>query len=207
MFHSGAAPDRDAAATPASPAPAAASVNADSGTPAIDAFGRSALWWAARGGDAITVARLATPSDVNAADVDGETPLHAAVRAGSAPAVRALLAAGAKADAVALYGVSPLMLTAAPGRPDIAVLLLQAGADPNARDLFGQTALLNAVARGSNRVALVLLEHGADPQVTGRRRQHSAARRGAARRCRRGRGAAGARSRSACTQCLRRQPQ
>lgn len=177
----GAAPDRDAMATPASPAPAAASVNADSGAPTVDAFGRSALWWAARRGDAVTVARLATPSDVNAADVDGETPLHAAVRAGSAPAVRALLAADAKADAIALYGVSPLMLTAAPGRPDIAVLLLQAGADPNARDLFGQTALLNAVARGSNRVALILLEHHADPQApddAGNTPLHVAARRG-----------------------------
>jgi len=159
-FATAAAPGSDEAAAVA---PATGGTNPGGGMPAVDAFGRSALWWAARGGDAVEVPRLAAHADVNAADFDGETPLHAAVRAGSVTTVQALLAAGAKADVVALYGVSPLMLTAAPSRPDIAVLLLKAGANPNARDVFGQTALLNAVARGSNRVALVLLEQRADP--------------------------------------------
>ena len=175
-FATAAAPGGDEAV-----APAAASANPNGGGPAVDAFGRTALWWAARDGDAVEVTRIAANTDVNAADIDGETPLHAAIRGGSAPAVRALLAAGAKPDAVALYGVTPLMLTVVQSRPDITALLLQTGANPNARDLFGQTALLSAVARGRSRVALLLLEQHADPQASddaGNTPLHLAARRG-----------------------------
>jgi hypothetical protein len=133
-------------------------------TAEADALGRSALWWAARAGDADAVRRLArTRAAVNAADVDGETPLHAAVRAGSAETVAALLAAGADPDARALYAVTPLMLATARGVAPCASVLLAAGADPNGQDVFGSSALHAAVRRGSERFTALLVAAGADP--------------------------------------------
>jgi hypothetical protein len=130
-----------------------------------DAFGRTELWWAARNGDEALVRQLAATTDLNLADLDGETPLHAAVRAGSVPVARQLLALGATPDPAALYGVTPLLLAANRGRPEVAALLLAAGADPNRRDLFGSTPLHAAARRGNSVLALRLLENGADPRL------------------------------------------
>jgi hypothetical protein len=154
--------------------------SASAAGPAGDTLGRSPLWWAARRGDA-TAIESGTAAAVNAADADGETALHAAVRAGSAGATRALLAAGANPNSTARYGTTPLMLSALAGRPEVAAVLLQGGADPNRRDLFGQTPLFAASASGHEMVALLLLEHQADPQLAddaGNTPLHLAARRG-----------------------------
>ena len=156
----------------------AASTNA--AAPVSDTLGRSPLWWAARRGDAAAI-ESGPPAAVNATDADGETALHAAVRAGSPRATRALLAAGANPNSAARYGTTPLMLSALAGQPEVAAALLQGGADPNRRDLFGQTPLLAASASGHELVALLLLEHRADPQLAddaGNTPLHLAARRG-----------------------------
>jgi len=146
-----------------------------------DGLGRTDLWWAARNGDAAQVRQLAQTSNVNAADLDGETPLHAAVRAGSAETVQLLLAQGAVPDATALYEVTPLLLAADRGRSDAATTLLAAGADPNRRDLFGTTPLHSAARRGDSLLAQRLLERGADPHSvddSGSSALHLAARHG-----------------------------
>lgn len=163
-----------AEAASASPATQATTV------PAAATLGRSPAWWAARRGNAVPI-ESTSPAGVNAADADGETALHAAVRAGSPTAARALLAAGANPNSATRYGTTPLMLSALVGRPDVATELLQGGADPNLRDLFGQSALVVATARGNASVALVLLENRADPQLAddaGNTPLHFAARRG-----------------------------
>jgi hypothetical protein len=157
----------DSAAPPATGAPRAQKVSyklPPAVAPSPDAaLGRSALWWAARAGQTEEVRRLAAAgADVNAADVDGETPLHAAVRAGSAETAAALLAAGARIDAAALYEVTPLQLATARADAELVTLLLRAGADPNSRDLFGQTPLHVAALRGNARLATVLVAAGAD---------------------------------------------
>jgi ankyrin repeat protein len=129
-----------------------------------DDLGRSALWWAARNGDLERVRQLLS-ADVDAADVDGETPLHAAVRSGDAAVVSELIARGADPDRDALYGVTPLLLAASRGRTEIGETLLRAGADPNRRDHFGRTALHAAATRGDLQLAQALLRRGAQPQL------------------------------------------
>ena len=147
-----------------------------------DAFGRNALWRAARIGDATQVKQLVVrPTDINAADLDGETALHAGVRGGNDAVVQELVARGADVNRAALYGVTPLMLAVASGKPDVVTVLLRAGANPNSRDLFGKTPLHDAAQRGNPLMTNALLKHGADPRITddgGNTPLHLAARRG-----------------------------
>jgi Ankyrin repeats (3 copies) len=147
-----------------------------------DAFGRNALWRAARMGDTTQVMQLAvTRTDINAADLDGETALHAGVRGGNAAVVQELVARGADVNRAALYGVTPLMLAVAGGKPDVVTVLLRAGANPNSRDLFGKTPLHDAAQRGNPLMINALLKYGADPRIAddgGNTALHLAARRG-----------------------------
>ncbi len=85
----------------------------------------------------------------------GMTPLHMACEAGDLPAVRALVAAGARVNALAwfkTFGAFPIVLQASPlacaarsGYADVASFLMDSGADPNLRDL---TDLVRSSARG-----------------------------------------------------------
>lgn len=67
--------------------------------------------------------------DVNAAQADGLTPLHLAVRHNREEVVRALLAAGAEVNATDRWGATPLHEAAEQGRLALARRLLVAGAD------------------------------------------------------------------------------
>jgi ankyrin repeat protein len=92
-------------------------------------------------------------AEINRGDRGGATPLHRAVRARSVPAVRQLLALGARTDrALKKLGSSPLHLAARPTgaggtagaleeQLEIIGLLLQYGADPAAPDAAGRTAV------------------------------------------------------------------
>ena len=155
------------------------------GPAAVDAMGRTPLWWAAREGQLHTLDRLlAQGHAVDAADLDGETPLHAAVRAGQAETAQRLLRHGSTVDATALYGVTPLMLTAGRGDLPMAQAPLDAGAQANLAGPFGRTPLHLAIAGGHESVATLLLRYGADPRYAddmGNTAAHLAARRGNAR--------------------------
>lgn len=128
-----------------------------------DALRRGELWWAAAAGRVDEVERLAARGDpLDEADIDGETPLHAALRQGQVQTAALLVARGADANRAARHGVTPLQLAAAGGHAELAALLLRAGAGPNAQDRFGRTALYEAAQRGDLPVAMLLLRHGAD---------------------------------------------
>lgn len=126
-------------------------------------------------------------------DPDGTTPLHWAVRANDADAVRRLLRSGANPDAANRYGVTPLSLAATNGSAALIQALLQAGAHPsgsilmtaartgnaevirmliargadaNARESsLGETALMWAAAENHPEAVRALIEHGADPNA------------------------------------------
>jgi uncharacterized protein len=107
----------------------------------------------------------------------GSTPLIRAAKAGDAPAIKLLLAAGAQVDLPTINGITPLMAAAGNASSGLdtrgrykteaqaveaAQLLLAAGADVNARERGGQTALHGAATWGFNSLIRVLASHRAD---------------------------------------------
>jgi len=68
-------------------------------------------------------------ADINAAEPDGTTPLHWAVRADDLAKVNKLLAEGADAKAANRYGITPLYLACQNANPAMIERLLKAGAE------------------------------------------------------------------------------
>jgi hypothetical protein len=102
-----------------------------------DPFQRTELWRAVQQRDRERVQQLLDlGAEVNAADIDGETPLHCAVRMGLKETVRQLLERGADPNAKALYGNTPLHLAARSGAREIVHVLLAAGANPRVSNEF-----------------------------------------------------------------------
>ena len=96
------------------------------------------------------------------AEPDGTTPLHRAVYAADAGAVKRLLAAGADAKAPNQFGITPMGLAAVTADAAIIGALLAAGADANSPNSEGQTALMAVARTGHVEAARLLLRHGAD---------------------------------------------
>jgi ankyrin len=110
----------------------------------------------------------------------GATPLLRAAKGLDAPAIRVLLAKGARLDLANSRGMTPVMAAAGLGSVDAdtrgfylsedverraiesLTLLLAAGADINAKDSRGLTPLHEAARWGWNDVVRFLVEHGAD---------------------------------------------
>jgi ankyrin repeat protein len=117
----------------------------------------------------------------------GTTPLLRAAKALDAPAVRALLAAGADLSLANSRGMTPTMAAAGLGSVDAdtrglyttenvqqraiasLTLLLEAGGDITAPDSRGLTPLHEAARWGWNDVVTFLVARGADLQATDRR--------------------------------------
>ncbi len=112
--------------------------------------------------------------------MDGDTPLHVAVRFSNTKAALALLEHGSSAKLTNRWGDSPLHLAclklservkaqcaelfAAGGdfNKRLFLELMKHGADPNAKNNEGKTPLQEACASGNLECAKCLLEHGAD---------------------------------------------
>jgi uncharacterized protein len=103
--------------------------------------------------------------DVNAAEPDGTTALHWAVRNDDAATVEALLRAGARASTANRYGATPLSLSATSGNAAIIDALLKAGANANAALPDGETALMTAARTGKVDAVKALIARGADPNA------------------------------------------
>jgi ankyrin repeat protein len=104
--------------------------------------------------------------DVNAAQVDGTTALHWAVRADDLETADLLIRAGANVSAANREGVMPMQLAAINGNASMIEKLLKAGAKPNASlSKFGDTALMLAARTGKVDAVKVLLDNGAEANV------------------------------------------
>ena len=101
-------------------------------------------------------------ADVNLAQPDGTTPLHWAAYKLDVPLVQALLARGAKPDAMNRYGASPIAEAVKAAQPALVKLLLDAGSDVEAPNGDGQSLLMLAARTGSVEIAKLLVERGAD---------------------------------------------
>ena len=105
---------------------------------------------------------LKQPGVANAAEADGTTALHWAVRADDTASVQALLRAGANVKAANRYGVTALSLAVVNGSAAMVETLVNAGADPNTTIAEGETVLMRAARTGSPEAIKALLAHGAD---------------------------------------------
>ena len=104
-------------------------------------------------------------ADVNAAEVDGTTPLHWASHGQDVEIARLLLAAGAGVNVGNRYGVRPLALACINGNAPMIAVLLQAGANPNTTLMEGETVLMTAARSGRVEAVELLLDAGANVKV------------------------------------------
>ena len=142
-------------------------IDASANVAATNSYGVTALYIAARAGDAVaTRLLLAAGADANTALPAGETVLMTAAKSGNVDVVRALLTGGAN-------GVSLLQL----GEQRAAAQVFEAAgyvvptnptaatnyADVNARERwYGRTALMIAAAEGHADVVQLLIDAGSD---------------------------------------------
>jgi len=116
---------------------------------------------AMRRDDAAVRALLKERIDVNAAQPDGMTALHWAVRGNSLETAQLLIRAGAKVDVATRYGVTPIYLACANGSASMIEALLDGGANPNAINPGGESALMTAARTGNAEAVRLLLDRGA----------------------------------------------
>ncbi len=106
---------------------------------------------------------LFIPLLAKAGDINRD--LLRAAMTGDTDAERALLKAGADANAKDKKGFTPLMMAASDGHTDAVRALLEAGADARATSNFGRTALMSAQTGGHTAVVQLLEQHSsARPQ-------------------------------------------
>ncbi|GAB4818451.1 hypothetical protein N2152v2_005497 [Parachlorella kessleri] len=148
--------------------------NAGGSVEAVDAVGRTPLFYAAREGHAAAVVKLVrSGARVDATNSYGATPLHAAAREGHVPVIEALLRCGhaaavdalvlggARVNAATRNGETPLHMAAEWGHGPVVQALLDAGADPRRRlgGLFGDSSTAAELAQrhGHAQAASLLL--------------------------------------------------
>lgn len=101
-------------------------------------------------------------SDVNAAQPDGMTALHQAVRLDDIETAKTLIHAGANVKAATRFGITPLALACSNANTAMIRLLLGAGADVNFAGPNGETPLMIAAGLGNIEPLKALLEAHAD---------------------------------------------
>jgi ankyrin repeat protein len=136
-------------------------VGAQDVRPRPDSTGTQLLEAVKTGNRATVAALLKQRADVNAAEADGTTALHWAVRQDDVDLTDRLLRAGADVKATNRYGITALYLASLNGNAAVIEELIKAGADPNAAATEGETALMTAARSGHVDAVRVLLAHGA----------------------------------------------
>jgi len=99
--------------------------------------------------------------DVNAAQPDGTTALHWAVRRDDLETAQLLIRSGARTSTATRYGITPLYLASVNGNAAMIDTLLRGGADPNAANPGGETALMTAARAGAVNAVTLLIDRGA----------------------------------------------
>ncbi|HTA46445.1 MAG TPA: ankyrin repeat domain-containing protein [Bryobacteraceae bacterium] len=105
---------------------------------------------------------LQQKTDVNAAQADGMTALHWAVRQDDLDTAKLLIHAGANVQAATRLGITPLAIACSNANAALIRLLLSAGANPNFAGENGETALMIASRLGDIEPLRALLDGGAE---------------------------------------------
>jgi uncharacterized protein len=117
---------------------------------------------AMRGNKEAVRALVQQKANVNAAQSDGTTALHWAVRMDDLETADLLIRAGANISAANHDGATPLLLGSINGNAAMLEKLMKAGADPNAAlTKYGDTALMMTARTGKTDAVKILLDHGA----------------------------------------------
>jgi len=115
-----------------------------------------------KGNKAAVRSLLQKKADVNAAQSDGTTALHWAVRLDDPETADLLIRAGANVSAATRAGATPLELAAINGSAAMIEKLIKAGANVNAPlTKYGDTALMMAARTGKPDTIKVLLDNAA----------------------------------------------
>jgi uncharacterized protein len=115
-----------------------------------------------KGNKAAVRSLLQKKVDINAAQTDGTTALHWAVRLDDLETAELLIRAGANVSAATRAGATPLQLAAINGNAAIIERLIKAGADPNVPlTKYGDTPLMMAARTGRPEAIRVLLDNAA----------------------------------------------
>lgn len=131
----------------------------------IQTGARSQLVVSAARGDLTAVTReLQGGANPNVVDVNGATPVTAAVSSGRSDILQRLLAAGATLDE-SIDGWSTLGIAIACQRRELAEFLLNLGVEPNKPCSPEWTPLTLAAYIGDTNVVRLLLRHGANPNL------------------------------------------
>jgi ankyrin repeat protein len=124
---------------------------------------------AKRGDERAVRALLGSHANINAAEPDGTTALHWAVRSGNLAVTEMLVHAGANVNAANRYGVTPLSLAAGDGNAPILGILIKAGADVKAAEASlpdGEKLLMLASRTGGVEAIQALVNAGLDVNAT-----------------------------------------
>jgi ankyrin repeat protein len=103
--------------------------------------------------------------DVDAATVDGVTPLMYASQNGYVEIMGYLISHGADVNAAPNNGVTPLIGAVRTGHYDAVKMLLEAGAKADAKDELDLTSLMHASAYNYPEIVQLLVENGADMEA------------------------------------------
>ena len=106
-------------------------------------------------------------TNLHVSNTAGVTPLALAAEKGNIEAVKSLLAAGARPNAIRNNTSLPLFKALAKKQFEIAYLLLDAGADPNAATNNKSTPLCYAAENGNAKLVKALLKAGANVNLPG----------------------------------------
>ncbi len=117
------------------------------------------------GGNLAAVRMLVGVADNDAADAQGNTPLHEAVSKRQNEIVDVLLEAGAAVNKTNLAGATPLQLAVSLAETNLVGRLLKAGANPNLGYSQGYTPLHFAVRDRQREIVELLLKAKADPNL------------------------------------------
>ncbi|GIK15190.1 MAG: hypothetical protein BroJett003_01540 [Planctomycetota bacterium] len=121
---------------------------------------RTALHQAVYGDSAEVRALISGGANVNARDIDGDTPLHSAAHSGNRSAIEILIHAGANVNAADRNRNTPLHY-AASGDAEVIRTLLKLGAKPDVQNVNGITPLHWAAFSGNVKGVKALLAAGA----------------------------------------------